>query len=75
MVVPKLGNDPGICALVEKAAVAWALLNDPPESCRLPPVSEDERARIIEEGEEAKATVLRYADWLLGNNMQRCFTR
>ena len=63
----KLSNDPGICMLVEKAAAAWALSvrEDHIASEESQPDGSTEMSRIIQEGEEAKATVLQYCDWLI----------
>lgn len=62
----KLSNDPGICSLIQKAAAAWAILEEESNSngCQSQSRTED-RARTVQEGEEAKATVLSYCDWLV----------
>ena len=63
----KLSNDPGICTLIEKAAAAWVISEQQSDSSDINShtASEIDRSWIIQEGEEAKATVLRYADWLV----------
>ena len=47
-----------------KAAEAWSLSQEDPVT-QLSAESSAERARILREGEEAKAFVLRYVDWLV----------
>lgn len=66
----KLTNDPGICQLVEKAATAWAISEEDSNdsdngTSQFPPIDEMERAQILLEGDEAKAAVLQYANWLV----------
>lgn len=65
----KLSNDPGIYKLVEKAATAWALSNEGRDMSQAVPPSEPDdptgRAEIIRGGEEAKALVIQYSDWLV----------
>ncbi len=53
----KLKNDPGICALVEKA---WTLSEEGNDTDRI-----EDRLQILQDGEEATITALRYADWLV----------
>ena len=55
----KLKNDPGICALVQKAAVAWLAAQDEENT------TDCDAQRLFEEGEQAKATALQYIDWLV----------
>jgi len=54
----KLANDPGICTLIKKAAVAWAIQEFADDS-------EPVNATLIQEGKDAKAIVLQYVDWLV----------
>ena len=57
----KLKNDPGLCDLITKATKGWeeqAMLSDP-EADR------EELQATIAEGEQAKATAVEYADWLV----------
>ena len=63
----KLSNDPGICTLIEKAAAAWVISEEQSDSSDINShtVSESDGSRIMREGEEAKATVLHHADWLV----------
>ena len=61
----KLSNDPGLCKLVEKVAAAWAILEEPGNG-DIDVASLDENDKlIVQEGQEAKAEVLQYADWLV----------
>ncbi len=56
----KLRNDPGICDLVQKAAIGWLAaeqIMDDSEQCDL--------LQLIQDGEEAKCTALQYSDWLV----------
>lgn len=55
----KLKNDTGICALVQKAAAAWLIIQDDEN------MTDCDVQRIIDEGEEAKAIALEYIDWLV----------
>jgi len=52
----KLKNDPGICALVQKAATAWLVTQEEDN------VTDCDVQRIIDEGEQA---ALEYIDWLV----------
>ena len=53
----KLTNDPGICALVQKAAAAWEM--------RETLSGADPTSEVIHEGDAAKEKVLKYCDWLV----------
>ena len=57
----KLSNDPGICGLIQKVALAWNILDDANSTIIQP----DERVHILQEGEKVKAEVLSYCDWLV----------
>ena len=57
----KLSNDPGICGLIQKVALAWNISDDANSTVIQP----DERAHILQEGEKAKIEVLSYCDWLV----------
>ena len=59
----KLSNVPGICALIQKAAAARSILEE--ESNSTGTNQSEDRARILKEGEEAKATILSYCNWLV----------
>ena len=56
----KLKNDPGVCSLVEKAAVGWLASNRRQDGTDV-----DDDERLIQEGEVAKTAALEYADWLV----------
>ena len=58
----KLKNDPGICSLVQKAAMAWSIKQEL-EQTQLAPTPEQEY--VLQCGEEASKLALKYADWLL----------
>ena len=55
----KLKNDPGICALVHKAASAWLVMQDQGN------LTDSDLHQIVQDGEDAKTTVLQYVDWLV----------
>ena len=57
----KLKNDPDICGLVKKAAVAWLLEN----SNDMPMEDNQDIQQILEERKVAEKTALEYADWLV----------
>ena len=61
MVVQKLKNDPGICKLIQKAALAWDITQNSLPHDNI----SDTNSILIQEGENAKATVLQYVDWLV----------
>ncbi len=54
----KLRNDPDICSLVQKAAIGWFASEQTGD------VSQSTMS-LIQEGEQAKKTVLEYVDWLV----------
>ena len=57
----KLKNDPGLCNLVRKAALGWeASQADGGNS-----IDPQQLQQVIQEGNEAKAAVLQYCDWLV----------
>ena len=56
----KLKNDPGVCTLVEKAAVGWLASNR-----RQDDTDGDDDEQLIQEREVAKIAVLEYANWLV----------
>ena len=55
----KLKNDPGICTLVQKAATTWLVLQQEEN------MTDCNVQRILDKGEQAKATTLQYIDWLV----------
>ena len=61
----KLLNELGICKLVQKAAIGWAISNN----FRIKNIpefqSEGDKAQFLLEAKQAKSTVLKYADWLV----------
>ena len=57
----KLKNDPGICSLVQKAAMAW-LAEQNLQQTNTPTY---EQAHILECGEDANKLLLQYSDWWL----------
>ena len=54
----KLYNDPGLHTLIQKCALAWAITEEHTTFSQ-------EMLSTIHEGEEAKISVLKYADWLV----------
>ena len=58
----KLKNDPGICSLMQKAALAWLVEQDI-NTQGIEPT--EQQQKIIQEGNESKAEVILYADWLV----------
>ena len=54
----KLKNDPGLCELMKKAAVAWQLRDKSPTELSQP------EQQIIQEGNAAQQTIIEYVDWL-----------
>ena len=54
----KLNNDPGLHTLIQKCALAWAITEEHTTFSQ-------EILSTIHEGEEAKISVLKYADWLV----------
>ena len=58
----KLKNDPGIYSLVQKAALAWSIEEELITRDEQPT---DVQQEIIQKGQESKATVLLYCDWLV----------
>ena len=57
----KLRNDPGVCTLVEKAAVGWLATKRRQDDTNV----DDDIELLIQQGEVAKTTALQYADWLV----------
>lgn len=57
----KLANDPGLHILIQKAALAWAIIQEHTDTTTFT----QEMLSTIHEGEEAKSYVLKYADWLV----------
>ena len=58
----KLSSDPDICRLIQKVAAAWNILE---EESNGTVIQQDDREQVLKEGEEAKAEVLSYCDWLV----------
>ena len=58
----KLKNDPGICSLVQKAALGWLVEQELEQTDTAP---SPEQVQALQCGEDASTLVLQYADWLV----------